>query len=154
MDVKELSKCKHIYKLYVAKDNSVHMEKYPIIYANKSYVYFKAGGEKLGSVAFKDVLDSFDDWLSGKAHVSPYASVLGYFWSIEDISPEYLVDLEKLRRIVEIQSLENRIEYLNEYAETHKRLYFDAINNMNEHRRQIAVLKEIDKIESEESRTE
>ena len=53
MDInkKELSKKKYIYRLYEAKDGVPHVEKYPVIYINERYVYFKvASKSELGRV--------------------------------------------------------------------------------------------------------
>ena len=35
MDVKDLSKCKYIYRVYVAKDGTTHMEMYPVLMADR-----------------------------------------------------------------------------------------------------------------------
>lgn len=60
MEPKNLSKQKYIYKVYRAKDNRYHIEKFPIIYANKSIVYFKENGPYLSSERFDTVFDYYD----------------------------------------------------------------------------------------------
>ena len=59
MDKSELSKHKYIYKIYQScSDNSFHIERYPIVYANSSYVYFKvANKQELGCVDFRRIKD-------------------------------------------------------------------------------------------------
>lgn len=57
MNAKDLSKCKYIYRVYVNRDKVTHVEKHPIIYANKMYIYFKDGkGCDLKRISTKDVL--------------------------------------------------------------------------------------------------
>lgn len=37
----ELSKRKYVYALYKASDQTIHVEKYPVVYVNSEYCYFK-----------------------------------------------------------------------------------------------------------------
>lgn len=56
---KGLSKKKYIYRLYEAKDGVPHVEKYPVIYINERYVYFKvASKSELGRVDISDTYTS------------------------------------------------------------------------------------------------
>ena len=45
LDMKALSKQKFIYYVYEA-DKTLHIEKFPIIYINSEFVYFKTGRKK------------------------------------------------------------------------------------------------------------
>ena len=59
IDKKELSKKKYIYRLYKARDGVPHVEKYPVIYINEKYVYFKvASKSELGRIDITDVYTS------------------------------------------------------------------------------------------------
>ena len=60
MDYKNLSKIKHIYKIYRSPNNYWHCEKYPVIYVNKKYLYYKIGAdEELVSKRIDYIQDSF-----------------------------------------------------------------------------------------------
>lgn len=63
MNKSELSKRKYIYKVYQScGDNSFHIERYPIIYTNSAYVYFKvANKQELGRVDFRRIKDRISD---------------------------------------------------------------------------------------------
>lgn len=63
-DKSKLSKNKYIYRLYVA-GKVLHVEKYPIIYSNKSYTYYKMPTrDTLDSKATWTLVDSFEQTLS------------------------------------------------------------------------------------------
>lgn len=62
MTLSELSKHKHIYKIYEATDGMFHIEKFPIIYANSAYVYFKvANKQELQHVGLQYIKDDITD---------------------------------------------------------------------------------------------
>lgn len=45
-DKENLSKIKFIYKLYKTVDNILHIERFPVIYINSTYVYYKQGSQE------------------------------------------------------------------------------------------------------------
>lgn len=62
MENKDLSKCKYIYRIYVARDTVTHVEKFPVIYANKKYIYYKGGtGDSLKELLTTHVIDNNKD---------------------------------------------------------------------------------------------
>lgn len=63
MDKSGLSKRKYIYKIYRSyRDHTFHIERYPIIYANSSYVYFKvANKQELQYVEFRYIKNDISD---------------------------------------------------------------------------------------------
>lgn len=62
MTLSELSKQKYIYKIYQTYDGMFHIEKFPIIYANSAYVYFKvANKQELQCVGLRYIKDDITD---------------------------------------------------------------------------------------------
>lgn len=41
MDIRNLSKIKHIYRVSVDKNFDVHIVKFPVVYINKNWLYYK-----------------------------------------------------------------------------------------------------------------
>ena len=61
VELKTLSKYKYLYRIYEANKN-INMEKYPIIYSNKSYMYYKTGkGDALSYIKLDDVSSKYED---------------------------------------------------------------------------------------------
>ena len=69
MENKEnLSKIKKIYKLYISKDNKIHMEKQNVVYINSEYFYINIGKlleknrtDKIcDKYCFEDIKDRFE----------------------------------------------------------------------------------------------
>lgn len=59
---KELCKMKHIYHIYMSKDDSIHIEKFPIVYINKNYVYFKGASDiELSKIELKKCYYNLSD---------------------------------------------------------------------------------------------
>lgn len=60
MDKENLSKIKHIYKIYSSKDRTVHCEKFPVVYMNSTATYY-VGSKKqyLSKVSTRAIKDSF-----------------------------------------------------------------------------------------------
>ena len=55
MNYKHLGKYHHIYRLLIGGDLKAHVEKFPIVYSNKHYIYFTVPGDP---ELHKSVLDS------------------------------------------------------------------------------------------------
>lgn len=106
MDLKNLSKQKYIYKLYEARDGLLHVEKFPIIYANKANVYYKSSRcSELSVVAFREILDD----LQSTHNIANYRLQRGiYFWNDPSYNCESLItDIKKKnleRRMMEYGS--------------------------------------------------
>lgn len=56
----KILKAKHIYKIYES-NNTFNIEKYPVIYANKEFVYFKVpGSNHLNHINTKYIIADFE----------------------------------------------------------------------------------------------
>ena len=104
MSLQKLSKRKSIYHVYVSKDGSVHCEKFPIIYANKHVVYYRASRDaheleyvKIGNI-YKTIKEAI-------RHI-PKTGFSFLVWQIDD---DYKKDLNYIKIIVEKET-NNRIK--------------------------------------------
>lgn len=81
MKIAEMSKNKHIWCVYMSTDGKIHMEKYPIVYLNSKYVYYKTARKDMLSREYassiRESLDSrcIDAILYGNRRL---------FWQIDD----------------------------------------------------------------------
>ena len=114
MNIKNLSKCKYIYRVYVSKTDEFHCEKYPIVYANNRYAYFKiTGDERLNEISIARVLDNINDIPND---IPFYRGSSIYFWSDNCITKETFdifkkkMEVDRLKR--EMRQIENRLAYL------------------------------------------
>lgn len=92
VDLKNLSKKKYIYVMYINSKYDVSLERFPVIYINKRFVYFKKGSDedliKTPICIIKDISD---------IQFEPFPCVSYYFldkpsdeW-IENIRKEFLM---------------------------------------------------------------
>lgn len=109
IDIKNLSKIKYIYRVYKA-DNKFHCEKYPVIYMNKTEIYFKTGRKSdLSIILFDQLYENFE-----------FSS--GHFLNQPNLD-EVNKNLPKLKLKNEIKSVETMLDsakrnyeyYLNQY---------------------------------------
>lgn len=71
----KLSKLKYVYKVHQDSKDNIHLEKYPIIYINKYYVYYKANGDQmLNILSTRNIEEKFPD----NYDFGRYNSI--YFW--------------------------------------------------------------------------
>lgn len=106
MDAVNLSKMKYIYKIYESKDGVLHCEKFPIIYVNKKYVYFKSDDSgMLDFTTTEYVLDN----LSSCENVGVLCR---YFWNIDDDFDlnEFQKELKRRRKDLELSRIKNKVE--------------------------------------------
>ena len=81
MDKTTLSKHKHIHRLYYADDGKYHIEKFPVVYMNEKYTYFKTGRQQmLVHVRTDAVYNSCEEF--DEEHLWRYVSI--YFWEAEE----------------------------------------------------------------------
>lgn len=81
-----LSKQKYIYTVYISKDGVIHSEKFPVIYINKTYVYYKTPEkENLTYRYIAEVYDSLEKFPEEKIY-SLYDNYCPrtFFWNIKD----------------------------------------------------------------------
>lgn len=95
LDKETLSKQKYIYTAYVSSDGILHVEKFPVIYINKTLVYYKRPGiDTLGCKSIKDVYDSFESLPYEKINTLYYYSYQTVlFWSAKD-TPKTIEELK------------------------------------------------------------
>lgn len=128
MDVKDLSKCKYIYRVYVAKDTITHIEKYPVVYANKMYIYFRDGrGYALNTVYTKDVLtrDPIANNLKIREVVNfyPYSCrpVNLYIWDENGIDTIEIDRIYKqIKAAYDKRLIDQKIKYVNNLKERYE----------------------------------
>ena len=114
MDKTTLSKHKYIYRVYVSNDETIHCEKFPVVYINSKYVYFERGSKQPLEYTSTDmVLDSVG-WLMEK-NASLGKNLLTnvaqrYYWEVSE-NPE-----ETMKSLRSIQN-ENKLKKDIEYAE-------------------------------------
>lgn len=91
VDLKNLSKKKYVYYMYVDRVYNVSFERYPVIYANKNYVYIKKGSNedltKINLHMVKEISDIQD------IKTDPLPSHFYYLW--DKPSDEYIEKLKK-----------------------------------------------------------
>lgn len=120
MTLSELSKRKYIYKIYQATDGMFHIEKFPIIYANSAYVYFKvANKQELQHVRLQYIKDDITD-LSFLNNCCNRNGL--YVWNDPRVSESELdqkakefkrkqLDVMINQQLDEIKRIKNRYEY-------------------------------------------
>ena len=111
--MKNLSKIKHIYRIYESNDKVLHCEKYPVIYINSEVVYFKDARkqEYLSYTYVKNVLHDFTEFYR-TCYNRPCFNK--FFWNVDENIKEIYEDLKKQREILisknEEEKAYNRLE--------------------------------------------
>lgn len=116
MDPKNLSKQKYIYRLYRASDDRLHVEKFPVIYANKKRVYFKVG-EELSIQEYKTIFNEFADI----KNFTEYMLRNGlYFWTEPDLNcnPLKTIKIKQLEK--KMMDYGQRIYRYHKYIEEYE----------------------------------
>ena len=130
VDLKNLSKIKHIYRIYESEDEVLHCEKYPVIYINSKVVYFKDARkqEMLNYTNINNVLDSFTDFYQNNYYRDCYSPCFNkYFWNMETNIQEIYADLKKQRDVIRSKNEEERKRNRYERA---KREYEEALKEI------------------------
>lgn len=110
---------KHIYKLYKASDKKFHVEKYPVIYENSEYIYFKPHDNThlLKHIKVDYLIDSIEDvdcnffeeniwWTDSEKYLKHYDKTKDKDILDKRSSHKYIKDIEK-----SINELNREIEY-------------------------------------------
>lgn len=120
-DKKTLSKQKYIYTAYISSDGILHVEKFPVIYINKTLVYYKRPGiDTLGCKSIKDVYDSFKSLPYEKINTLYYYSYQTVlFWSAKD-TPK---TIEELKLRYEEEKYKKEKEETEQKVKEAKRIY-------------------------------
>ena len=122
MDKQNLSKYKHIYRVYEDRDRELHCEKYPVIYINSEVVYFKDARkqEYLNNVRTNRVSDDFASYAITVLSKSYNWGIDGYFWNIEDDIREQFQEFKKQRLIS--RAIQNEKQITARYVQAKKEL--------------------------------
>lgn len=97
LDKTTLSKQKHIYYVYNS-GNETHIEKFPVVYLNSKYVYFKRQRQdELSRVYLSFVKDSLQE-LKDPDHFGSNCFAYErdrYYWNMEDNPQEFIKELKE-----------------------------------------------------------
>lgn len=117
METATLSKRKHIHYLHEDSDGVFHIEKYPVVYSNSEYTYFKSGRKQmLGMIHTSKILDS-----TKNVDLSNSFTYYGaYAWEAEENSLE----------IINQKKAEARRRYREKLLNEKKLCVDRAINNL------------------------
>lgn len=119
LDLKNLSKVKHIYRIYETDDKVLHCEKYPVIYINSEVVYFKRGRKMtLDYTRTQDVHDDVTEFCNDNNYWKNAGYRLPrinkYFWNVEtnilDIFENMKKQHDKMRRQIDAKNKIDRLE--------------------------------------------
>lgn len=123
LDKEMLSKQKYIYCVYSGKDDCLNVERFPIIYINNRYVYYKKpGSETLDykSISFvKDSLNSLKDY-----EINHLRFQRELFWNVDENIPETLDSLKKKYKDMKIKREKAEAK---EQLDISKRIYEEAL---------------------------
>ena len=111
IDLKKLSKIKHIYRIYESEDEVLHCEKYPVIYINSKVVYFKDARkqEMLNYINISNVLDSITDFYQNNYYLNHCRPCFDkYFWNMETNIQEIYEDLKTQRNAIRTKNEEEK----------------------------------------------
>lgn len=131
IDKSTLSKKKYIYRLYEDRDGVPHVEKYPVIYINEKYVYFKvASKSELGRINISDTYTSVVAYGKRDFYGRHAVTKECFFWEDNILGQRLISNIEAerdeaLKAILEIdiQTARNRVtRRKNEYDEAVKEL--------------------------------
>lgn len=129
LDKATLSKQKYIYCVYAGKDDSIldgklHIERFPVIYINSKYVYFKFPGDEALTLeaisSVKDSLDSLTDY-----DIDCLRWNRKYFWVMDKNAPETLKEIKEKRNQ---KMLKEKKEKARQDLDNAKRLYEQALD--------------------------
>lgn len=124
---KNLSKCKYVYRIY-KENNRYNIEKYPIVYINSEFVYFKTGRKNsLDFMSFyglwNNVKESFDkaiDYINKKVTLYDYSPTSVYFIETNKLKE---FDLSLIKQRLKEESKESKIKKQELEVEKYKKYY-------------------------------
>lgn len=121
LDKETLSKQKYIYYVYEA-DNTLHIEKLPVVYLNSKYVYYKHSRKhELEKAYLSDVKDTLEDVFE-KDYKFIYSRDR-YFWNPAE-NPEKVVAMLKKR--ADEKRIEKNKSWAEKELERARKAYEDA----------------------------
>lgn len=137
---KNLSKCKYVYRIYKEHDN-FHIEKYPIVYINSEFVYYKNGRKnQIGILninsrwCYKKFKQSFDEALEYiNSLYTDYSLVSVYFIEIDKLKE---IDLSLIKQRLKTESKESRIKKQETEVKRIKQRYEYELRKLEEMKEQ------------------
>ena len=110
-DKEFLSKQKHIYVITYDGER-LHCEKFPVIYLNLQYVYYRQNGcDELKKICFGSVRDTIDD--ADLVYLDRYGK--RYVWNVpkdfNEKNAEYMKDVKKKKLKITYERLKKDCEY-------------------------------------------
>lgn len=123
-----LSKRKFIYRLYDDRVGLPHIEKYPVIYINEEYVYFKvAGKQELGCKEIRYTKKGLSDYINKNYYGYTRES---FFWE-EDTNLECLYsDVSEQRKMLQKKLLKAEILTKKQSVQRLEKEYNRALNEL------------------------
>lgn len=123
--MKDLSKRKYIYRIYLSEDSVIHCEKHPIIYLNSLVVYYKdcRKQEYLSYKLIKNVEDEFTG-----VTLNYFGNYDKYFWKVENFDSK--TETEKvysLRAKSNIELAKESMERAEMEYNAKKQKYFELL---------------------------
>lgn len=103
-----LSKYKHIYRVYESDDKQIHCEKYPVVYANSKVVYFKdvRKQEYLNHVDTVKIKTNFEDAVNTALKNPWFRRIDTYLWDVEGNLIELFNEFKHNRELVRLRETE------------------------------------------------
>ena len=123
-DKEFLSKYKYIYVITCDGDR-LHCEKFPVIYLNLQYVYYRQNGcDELKKICFGSVRDTIDD--ADLVYLDRYGK--RYVWNVpkdfNEKNAEYMNDVKKKKLKITYERLKKDCEYAKRrFKEAEEKLY-------------------------------
>ena len=129
LDLNNLSKIKHIYRIYESSNGILHCEKFPVIYINSEVVYFKDARKKemLSCVRVSNVTDNLTTLYNNSNDIVYYRYFDKYFWNVENNIQEIYKKLKKKNLETQIK---NKKENATNRYERAKREYEIALRDI------------------------
>lgn len=130
VDLKNLSKIKYIYRIYLNNDDELHCERYPVVYINSKAVYFKESRKQdyLNYISFSDVFDNFAKFCENRSNLL----INNYFWSVEDNIDEIFEELKKRVEAAECAKNEQMIKSQFMKAKDEYEFWLNMMNELSE----------------------
>lgn len=145
IDISTLSKLKEVYYIYTDNnDDTIHVEKRKIAYANKEYVYLIIPGKsELDRVRVRLIWDSFSDFLTSNAANDLYGCIIFCLRITDD-------QIKNAKEMIMIASIRRRIESYNQEIRDAEKLIDNLNRQIVEKKAAIANIKAmIEKLESQ-----
>ena len=133
--MEQLSKKKYIHHLYVSGDLTLHHEKYPVVYSNSKYVYWKKPGDPELRKTYTSNIGkkTYDECLRSVRIVGQRIWFNEYLWDISDEDLQKIKDnlknscqAEKVaQKLIDLKRMEENSKRCAEMANIIKKELYD-----------------------------